>query len=270
MTDSRMDKQGSFVAVSTGMLLAGHMTTRGKELIKNADVVFSLVSHPLADVWLKSYNENLVNLQHLYGEGKHRLDTYEEMIDLMMDEVRKGKNVCGAFYGHAGVFACVPHETINRAKSEGYFSYMEPGISSEACLYSDLLIDPGTVGVQSYESSQFLFYGHTPNVKSYLLLWQIAHAGDTTARTFEVDPEKVQLLVDHLLQWYPKDHKVILYEAAVLPIEKVRKDEVALGELSEQPLELYTTLVIPPSEPLTVNFELLEKLGLEEKELLAR
>ena len=46
--------------------------------------------------------------QPLYAEGKSRQDTYREMVGLMLAEVRAGKRVCGAFYGHPGVFADVP------------------------------------------------------------------------------------------------------------------------------------------------------------------
>ena len=263
-----MTKKGSFVAVSTGMMLGGQITVRGKEYLKNADIVYSLVSHPLADVWLKGFSSKVVNLQHLYEEGKHRLDTYEEMMSLMLDSVRKGMDVCGAFYGHAGVFAWVPRETIKRVKLEGFQAHMEPGVSSEACLYSDLGIDPGSVGIQSYEASQFLFYGHKPNNKSYLLLWQIALAGDISISTLKTNPKKIQWLIDYLLEWYPPEHEVIIYEAATLPIEKVRQDVSELKDLVNHRLNLHSTLIVPPLEKLKPNLEVLSKLGLKEVDLI--
>ena len=91
------------------------------------------------------------SLQPLYGERKSRMKTYREMVHAMLTEVRAGKNVCVAFYGHPGVFAWAPHEAIRIARKEGYFAHMEPGISSEDCLYADLGIDPATFGCQHYE-----------------------------------------------------------------------------------------------------------------------
>lgn len=263
-----MAKKGSFVAVSTGMLLGGHVTIRSKKLLENADVVFSLVAHPVVDTWLNNCNNNVINLQPLYEEGKHRMDTYKEMVEVMLEAVRAGKDVCGAFYGHAGVFAWVPHRTVEVAKEEGYRSYMEPGVSAEACIYSDLGIDPGQVGMQSYEASQFLFYGHTPNTRSYLLLWQIALAGETTAKTFNVNTSNLQILVEHLQNWYPEEHEVIIYETPTLPIESVREDRVALGKLSEQKLNLYSTLIVPPATELALNESLLKKFNIDKSALL--
>src|SRR3546814_14587936 len=77
--------------------------------------------------------------------------TYREMVAAMLAEVRAGRRVCGAFYGHPGVFARVPHKAIAQARAEGFEAHMEAGVSAEDCLYADLGIDPGEVGCQHYE-----------------------------------------------------------------------------------------------------------------------
>ena len=56
-----------------------------------------------------------------------------------------------------GVFARVPHKAIAQARAEGFEAHMEAGVSAEDCLYADLGIDPGEVGCQQYEASQFMF-----------------------------------------------------------------------------------------------------------------
>ena len=75
----------------------------------------------------------------------------------MLAEVRAGRRVCGAFYGHPGVFTRVPNKAIAQARAEGFEAHMEAGVSAEDCLYADLGIDPGEVGCQQYEASQFMF-----------------------------------------------------------------------------------------------------------------
>ena len=232
-------------------------------LFEEADVVLSLMPHPLAENWLDSISREHISLQSYYSEGKHRKQSYSEMCERILEEVRKGKRVCGAFYGHAGVFACVPHDSIRLAQEEGYSAYMEPGISAEACLYSDLGIDPGSYGVQSYEASQFLFYSHQPNVVSYLLLWQVALAGELTAKTFKTNEQNVKALVDYLLHWYPPEHELILYEAAFLPLESIRKERVKLVDLPSIVLNLHTTLIVPPARKMNINNELVERLRVD-------
>lgn len=253
--------KGSFIAVSTGMLLAGHISVRAKKIVEEADVVLSLMPHPIAERWLDSISRAHISLQPYYSEGKSRKKSYNEMCERILEEVRKGKVVCGAFYGHAGVFACVPHNSIRLAKEEGFSAYMEPGISAEACLYSDLGIDPGSYGVQSYEASQFLFYSHQPNVVSYLLLWQVALAGELTAKTFKTHKKNIKVLVEYLLHWYPPEHELILYEAAFLPLDSVRKEKIKLMDLPNTDLNLHTTLVVPPARKMNINNELVEAIG---------
>ncbi|MGL4615674.1 MAG: SAM-dependent methyltransferase, partial [Shewanella sp.] len=137
---------GSLVCVGTGLQLAGQMSVLSRSYIEHAEVVFSLLPDGFAQQWLMQLNSNVINLQQFYaqdGEVKSRRDTYEQMICAILDAVRAGKRTVCALYGHPGVFACVGHLAIARARAEGFFAKMEPGISAEACLWADVGIDPG-------------------------------------------------------------------------------------------------------------------------------
>ena len=259
--------KGEFIAVSTGMNLGGQISVIAKDYIQKADIVFALMPHTLAERWLERLNPNVRSLQPYYGVGKYRMQSYEEMIEAMMAEVRKGRKVCGAFYGHAGVFACVPRLTIEQARNEGFRALMEPGISAEACLYADLGIDPGVHGIQGYEASQFLFYNQILNNAAYTIMWQIGIVGEHTATQFETRPEWVAVFVERLKAWYPLSHQVILYEAAVLPIEEPRMDYLQLKDLPAAQMSTKTTLVIPPVRDLELNMEVLQAMGLQPEDI---
>src|SRR3546814_5049651 len=88
------------------------------DLIGQADVVFGAVSDPIVELWLQQMHPDVRSLQPCYAEGKFRHDTYREMVAAMLAEVRAGRRVCGAFYGHPGVFARVPHKAIAQARAE--------------------------------------------------------------------------------------------------------------------------------------------------------
>ncbi len=124
--------------------------------------------------------------------------------------MRLGKKVCGAFTGHPGVFAWVPHQAIKEAIAEGYQGHMEPGISAEDCLYADLGLDPGTYGCQNYEASNLMFYQRTIDTAAYLILWQIGVAGDKSLAKFSTGSAYRESSVQLLSQWYPLDHQVNL------------------------------------------------------------
>src|SRR3546814_4713272 len=107
---------------------------------------------------------------------------------------------------------------------------MEAGVEAEDCLYADLGIDPGEVGCQHCEASQFMFYRRRIDPSAYLVLWQVGVAGDRSVRRSSTGRAHRRLLVERLAEDYPADHVVTLYEAATLPImaprmERMRSEE---------------------------------------------
>lgn len=256
-----MKQKGSLVNVGLGMTLGSHLTPLSKNFIEKADVVFVAASDSLVEEWVKTMNSDVRSLQGYYQEGTSRMVTYRNVINAIMQEVRAGKRVCGAFYGHPGVFSWAPHELIKQARQEGYYAHMQPGISAEDCLYADLAIDPGKTGCAHFESTQFMCNNRQYDTSAYLILWQISIAGDQSLTKFSTDSNHRQLLVDLLLENYSKNHQVILYECAVLPIDRPRIELAPLNELAQKKVSLKTTLVIPPEKALIANNKILKQLG---------
>ena len=242
-------------------MLGAHLGPRARATIEQADVVFVAVSDPLVELWLQGMHSDVRSLQPLYAEGRSRHDTYRDMVAAMMAEVRAGRRVCGAFYGHPGVFALVPHRAVAQARAEGYDAVMEPGVSAEDCLYADLGIDPGMHGCQHFEASQFMFYRRRVDPSACLVLWQVGLAGDRSVSRLSTGRAYRALLVERLVEDYPADHRVVLYEAATLPIAAPRIEEMPLSALADARMELQTTLVVPPAIPLQRDEAMLGRIA---------
>jgi uncharacterized protein YabN with tetrapyrrole methylase and pyrophosphatase domain len=206
-------------------------------------------------------NPNVRSFQSLYQEGKSRAETYRQMVDALLSEVRAGKRVCGAFYGHPGVFALPPHKAIAAARAEGYEAHMEPGVSAEDCLYADLGFDPGRYGCQHYEASQYMFYRRRVDPSAYLILWQIGVAGDQSFTRFSTTAQYRQVLVDILARDYDLGHEVILYRAATLPMHQPRIERLPLGKLPDVDVDMHMTLVIPPARALEPDPQIRDRLS---------
>lgn len=243
-------RAGSLVCVGVGMTLGSHLGPLARNQIETADVVFAAMSDGIAEQWLSQMHPDVRSLQPLYREGKSRRQTYREMVDTMLAEVRAGKKVCGAFYGHPGVFAWPAHKAIEQARSEGFDAHMEPGISAADCLYADLGIDPGRRGCQHYEASQLLLYTRRIDPGAYLVLWQVGVAGDQSLARFSTGPAYRQILTEVLARDYALDHEVIVYRAPTLPLRRATVARITLGRLSSHPVEQEDTLVLPPSQAL--------------------
>lgn len=256
-----MNDTGRLACVGLGMLLGGHLSPRAKAEIDQADVVFAAVSDPLVELWLKGMHPDVRSLQSCYAQGKPRQRTYDEMLDLVMTQVRDRRRVCAVFYGHPGVFAQIPHRAVSLARKEGFAAGMEPGISAEDCLYADMGIDPGEVGCQHYEASQFMFYRRCVDVSAYLILWQVGLAGDRTTRRYSTGRAHRQLLVERLRQDYPTGHPVTVYEAATLAIHSPRMETMALERLADAALHLQSTLVVPPARAMQRDEAMLRRVA---------
>ncbi|NVK54432.1 MAG: hypothetical protein HWE26_02350 [Alteromonadaceae bacterium] len=254
-------QSGSLVCVGPGMILGAHITERCRNYIEQADVVF-MSCHPLVESWIASMNKDVHSLQHFYGEGKDRRETYREMQDAIIQQVRENKRVVGVFYGHPGIFAQVPHKSIAQARKEGFAAHMEPGISADACLYADMGIDPGRYGIQQYEASQFLFYKRNIDPSAYLLLWQIGHAGDVSLTTRQSGTAERQVLVDQLLKYYPPEHQVAIYECPFIITEQPKIDWYPLHALATADISLVSTLVVPPGQAMKPAPDIVKTLNL--------
>jgi uncharacterized protein YabN with tetrapyrrole methylase and pyrophosphatase domain len=241
------------VIVGTGIRTTGQLTLESIAWMERADKLYYVVGDPVAVEVIHQLNPTAESLAVLYGEGKPRIDTYNQMIETILASVRSGKRTVGAFYGHPGVFAYPSHESVRRAKAEGYRARMLPGISAEDCLFADLNVDPAQNGCQSYEATDFMLNNRVIDNSSQVILWQIGVVGDWTFKRNGYDLSALPLLMERLYQYYPPNHAVTVYEAStILGAEPVIKT-VPLCMLPLTGLSAASTLYIPPARASTAD-----------------
>jgi uncharacterized protein YabN with tetrapyrrole methylase and pyrophosphatase domain len=245
---------GSLTVIGTGIRTVGQLTTEAIACMQEADELLHLVSDPIADAVIKRLKPGReMSLHGFYAEGKQRGDSYDEMVEFILSRVRSGANVCAAFYGHPGVFAFPSHESIRRARAEGFRARMLPGISAEDCLIADLGVDPAVNGCQSYEATDFLMNARTIDPSSQLILWQAGALGDWTYQTGGYDLKALPLLVEKLLMSYPPEHEVVVYEGAIFPGCESVINPVPLRELASRHLSAASTLYLAPARPTALD-----------------
>jgi precorrin-6B methylase 1 len=260
---SESARSGSLIVVGTGIRTVGHLTLEAIAWIKESDVVLYLVGDPIAEEAIRHLNPSgAMSLRGYYGEGVHRSQSYEAMIQHILGCVRAGQRTCAAFYGHPGVFAYPSHESIRRAHQEGYAARMLPGISAEDCLFADLGVDPAVNGCQSYEATDFLLHVRNIDTSSQLILWQVGVVGDWTYRGEGYDLSAFPLLVSRLCEFYGPLHEGFIYEAAVLPGLPPSIIRIALGSITAEYVNAGSTLYVPPVRGTTLNRAMATAMGL--------
>jgi len=266
-------KKGSLVVVGTGILTPAHLSQESIDRIETADIVHVLVTDALGMSTIKKLNRKIKNLGDLYYDpnsdknGSNRLEAYNLMVESILKDVRSGLKVCAIFYGHPGVFVYPSHVSIEKAKEEGFEAKMLPAISAEDCLFADLGVDPGEMGCQAYEASQFMFYKHSINVHAALVLWQVGVAGELTFTKLKPAKNGLLMLKDRLLDYYPEEHKITLYEATTLPMTSSRTENILIQNLEKIKVRTVTTLYIPPLCVPKINDKFSKKWNIDTSNL---
>ncbi|MBP0021742.1 MAG: hypothetical protein J7647_29830 [Cyanobacteria bacterium SBLK] len=249
-----------------GIQLAGHLTLGAKAWIEQADKVVFALADPVAAKWLQELNPTAEALPY-NTQNLRRRDTYREMTERMLEEVRRGLQVCAVFYGHPGVFATPARAAIAQAKKEGFFARMLPGISAEDCLFVDLDADPGKNGCQSFETTDFLIRRRKFDPTSMLILWQIAMVGNLGFYQPNRYQQGLKILTEVLEKDYGTDHEVIVYEAAVYyPVCSPVIERMPLAKLPEAKVTEVSTLYVPPRAIAPLDREMMARLGIESTE----
>lgn len=255
--------QGTLIVVGTGIKLVSHVTQAAQQAIAQAEVVLFVAGDALLATWITRLNPAAESLHTLYAPGKRRRQTYREMTARILAEVRHGRHVCAAFYGHPGVFVRPAHAAIRQARREGFPAGMLPGISAEDCLFADLEIAPLPAGWQRYEATDFLQQQRRFDPASHLILWQIGVIGQ---RHFQANDETgragLHQLTQTLLESYPAGHEVIVYEAAIYPTLAPVIQRRPLAHLPQANVTPLSTLYVPPVAAPRPDPTMLRRLGL--------
>jgi hypothetical protein len=251
---------GSLVVVGTGIRLLSEIPMRTRYEIQQADQLLYLVADPVTAEWLTDMNPSAKSLYGCYSDGS-RKTAYEAMIELSLEPVRAGRRTCVAYYGHPGVFCYPGHEAVRRARSEGFRARMLPAVSAEDSLIADVGFDPGVLGCQSYEATDFLLCDRQFDSTVPLVLWQVAVVGDFTLGQ-RPNPLALRRLMDRLVTAYGDSHPVLIYEAAQFDVIEPRLDWIEIAGLADASISGISTLFVPPRTSKDPDSRLLQELGL--------
>jgi hypothetical protein len=243
MSTAEGPPRGALTVVGTGMKFKAHMTMEAVAAIKNAEKVYYNVADVMTARWIEELNRSAESLPG-YDPDESRLHTYDRWVDLILGSVRKGLRTCAASYGHSGIFTYFARTAIRLAQQEGYDAVMLPGISSEACLMCDLVVDPAEGGWQSYGATDFVKRKPAFDTRSQLILWQIKVV-DWPGLPDRIHREGLRRLADLLMAHYGPEHEVVIYEASRNPAIEPVILTVALKDLPEAHFRSSATLYVP-------------------------
>lgn len=256
-----MGQRGELTITGSGITAISHITVEAQIAVRRADLVYHVVADVITSDWIRNNAKEQKTLTDFYVPGQLRRETYEKMASSIADAVRQGLNVCAVFYGHPGVFVNPSHAVARQLRDEGYKVVMQPGISAEDCMFADLGFDPATDGCTSVEATQLVAYDRPVDVTMPLIVWQIGMVGDPTYNP-SGKVRSLDVLIEKLRIYYPSDHRVCVYEAALYSVTKPRCDWAALSELGDLEINGISTLYVPKLKSAAFDEKYLRKAGL--------
>ncbi|VVC75196.1 hypothetical protein AQUSIP_04830 [Aquicella siphonis] len=259
-----MTKMSSLTVVGSGIRFMSHLTIEAKAVIEAADKILYLVNDPAMRAWLLARHPEAESLEKAYYDYPKRASAYQAMTRTILQALECGRHICVVLEGHPGVFARPALEAVIQARLAGHTAVMLPGISADAYLFSELQIDPGSAGCQSYEATDFLIHRRAFDGCSHLLLWQVSMIGILTRHDAHDHRRGTQLLVERLGEVYPDSHAVTLFEGSQYPHIASRIEKCPLKNLANAGISGMTTLYIPPARKPPTDMRMLQQLGIME------
>ncbi|WP_321508134.1 SAM-dependent methyltransferase [uncultured Methanoregula sp.] len=263
MPERLWDAMGLTV-VGTGIRGGLQTTPEARICIEQASKVYYIVADPISENLILTLNSTAESLMSFYQVGKSRLDAYNSMVEKVVSSLQEYRDVCLVLYGHPGVFSYPARESIRLARLKGIGARMLPGISTEDNLIADLCMDPGQIGLQSYEATAFLLNKYKFDISVGMILWQVGVLGETIWNPPHPEVRnRLTVLSDYLIEFYGNDHEVVFYHASQLPSSRPVVERFPLSELSKAQLMDISTLFIPPKISPTCDIEMVKKLGMK-------
>ena len=258
----------TLIIAGVGIRFLSQLTLEVKSAIENCDCVLYLVNEPAYKRWITENSKNSISLDAEYFSGNSRKSVYKQIEDKVVKYCLEYSSTCFITYGHPFFLSNSALSIAKHVKTtyEDTDIVVMPGISSLDCLFCDLMLDPGDLGIQAFETTDFLLFERDFVTSSHLVLWQIGVAGIQDVikggeiHSCAVYQEALSLIQSKLLKKYPPKHPIYLYVASQYPSQKCSIDKITIDSLTKHKINRLSTAYIPPATSKEINLNLQERL----------
>lgn len=219
--------------LGTGIKGIRHLTVEAIDAVRASKAVFT-VDHGFGVLpYLRTLGPNVIDLIPEYREGRHRVLTYQRMAARVIEGALSNPPVSFATYGHPN-WLVFPSELIREAgRALGLRVTTLAGISCVDTIITELGIDPAAHGLQIFEASG-LVIGKVP-IQPMIpcILLQVDAFKTEIFTTNRISQERLELLKDYLLQFYPGEHDCLSIYSSVHPLMVPIITKFKLAELPQ-------------------------------------
>jgi len=154
------------------------------------------------------------DLSEHFVVGRSRIESHHHIAARVIDAALTHMPVTLAIGGHPTHLAPATFLVRDLAGLMGLNVEVLPGISAMDQLLAELMIDPASHGLQSFEATDLLLRRRPIASDVPLMIWQVGLVGTHLHTQGPRRPEAFEPLTRHLLRFYPANHHVVAAEAA--------------------------------------------------------
>ncbi|WP_078860797.1 SAM-dependent methyltransferase [Streptomyces rubellomurinus] len=218
--------------VGTGIVGTHQLTREAEEVIRRSKHTFVIASGFGITEHIETLCPQVTDLSRFYEPGMNRLPTYHRMAAEVLSAAVAEGPICLATYGHPWVY-CYPTTLITRAAALlDLHVEVFPGVSAFDTLLVDLGTDIANGGIQMYEATDLLLRQRPVQTDVTCVIWQPTVVGDPTCPDGPYAARQFEPLQEHLLRFYPRDHRVKLVTSKNHPLLRSTVVPLELGELA--------------------------------------
>lgn len=255
------------IIAGSGIKFLSHLTVEVKAAIETSSCVVYLLNEPAIKKWVSLNSKKSITLDELYFSSSLRADSYNKIANEIIAILEEHNDIVFLIYGHPTYFSSIVPKLIEKISLEQVDIQIMPGISALDCLFSDLRVDPGVNGLQSYDATEFILYDHAFSKNVHLVLWQIAIIGEIKIISDDIlslkrQAKALEILYTKLARQYPDEHFLYLYIASQYPSIPFEAIKIRLIDLLDISIPRLATLYIPPIESNKMRLDILNQLEL--------
>ena len=251
--------------VGLGIRCPDQVTKETERALRQSNHVFFVDTGLDTRSYLESVCDRVTPLfDDSYVEGDNRISAYQHMAATVVAAAMDHGPVVFAVQGHPTVFVNAPFLMRDMAELLDLSFEVLPGVSSMACLFAELMIDPGVHGIAMYEATDLLLR-RRPLVRDVpTLIWQIGSLETQLHTTRAGRPERFRRFVAALCETYPPEHRVTALFSSPHPSVPSQRLDTTIAGLPDLASEIHVgfTLYLPPTRIRPVwDVELWEQMG---------
>lgn len=251
--------------IGRGLSPIHHLTLQGIRALKSADQIFGI--EPDQSSWNLIQDEfkfkDIVDISNLYQCGAKDQDNYNGFISFITRTLETSHNVALLIAGNPR-FGVSFVQMLSQNPIPGVKIQIIDGISSFDVMFNDLALDPIEQGTSLMDVNRLLLFKYQLEPATNYFLYHVCSVGTNQVHFHNASiNNKIELLQNHLLNFYSDDKKITLCQASNGSDDPGLYQTFELKDLSKKLSEITfsSTLFIPAELPKQFCHDFYQLIG---------